>query len=151
MARASGQKPRHSNDLGSSPQCGKFFFCPSQLSVLTLFQCLYGLRVHTACINICVHVKNPKCWQPCFSPRVIFQWRLTYSLCTAPQCKLHASTLKSQTLDLWGGQKGYVLSGAHQQTLHKFIKTKSSPLSYNLSPSVALTLSFSVCLSLSQV
>ena len=114
--------------------------------MLTLFQCLYGLRVHTAWINICMHVKNPKCWQPCFSPRVNFQWRLTYSLCTAPQCKLHASTLKSQTLDLWGGQKGYVLSGAHQQTLHKFIKTKSSLLSYNLSPSVALTLSFSVCL-----
>ena len=48
---------RHGADAGSIPRCGKGFFSPSQLSVLTL----HGVRTPPcaiACIYICAHVKD---------------------------------------------------------------------------------------------
>ena len=49
---------RHGADAGSIPRCGKGFFSPSQLSVLTL----HGVRTPPCaitCIYICAHVKDP--------------------------------------------------------------------------------------------
>ena len=54
----------HVADAGSIPRCGEAFPSQRQLSVQTLFQCPYPLplpppRCAIACINICVHVKDP--------------------------------------------------------------------------------------------
>ena len=49
---------RHAAEAGSIPQCGKGFFSQSQLSVQTLLRCPYT-PCAIACINICVHVKDP--------------------------------------------------------------------------------------------
>ena len=49
---------RHGADAGSIPRCGKGFFSPSQLSVLTL----QGVRTPPcaiACIYIRAHIKDP--------------------------------------------------------------------------------------------
>ena len=53
-------------DAGSTPQCGKGFFCSNQFSVQTLMVLTWPLCA-TTCTNICMHLKNPKHWhwQPC--------------------------------------------------------------------------------------
>ena len=49
----------HNADTGSIPWCGKEFFSQRQLSVQTLFCSVRTPLCAVACINICVHVKDP--------------------------------------------------------------------------------------------
>ena len=61
----------HFQQLSLSHLCGKGIFSQSQLPVKTLLWCLYSPHVQWhACLNICVHVKYHKHWQPyhCLDP-----------------------------------------------------------------------------------
>ena len=49
---------RHAADAGSIPRCGKGFFSQSQLSLQTFLRCPHT-PCAIACINICVHGKDP--------------------------------------------------------------------------------------------
>ena len=86
----------HNADTGSIPWCGKEFFSQRQLSVQTLFCSVRTPLCAVACINICVHVKDPvvhvrvwwiiKTLKPNMHHR-FFQCRLSYGAHT-PLCAI---------------------------------------------------------------
>ena len=66
-----GRVPRHGTDVGLNPWSGKGFFSQSQLSVQTLLVSVKRPPPPPpppprafAYLNMCVHIKNPQCWQP---------------------------------------------------------------------------------------
>ena len=59
VGRVSEWKARHNTDAGLSPPCGMGFF-PKVNFQCRLLQCLYSPPCSVACINICVHIKNPQ-------------------------------------------------------------------------------------------
>ena len=64
VGRASSWKARHNTDEGLSSQDSKEFFSQSTSSADSYLTVSVQPVCEIACISICVHIKNPKHWQP---------------------------------------------------------------------------------------